>query len=286
MLYRWRNCTKNPGHEDFYSTQSFEENCMTGVQNANRRDRLRAVIGLTVRLRIYWTSPRRQDDDPMSSFRGTRIHRMGTGFVHVSLPVSEEPCPCVECNKEITRKVWRFYIRTAHSFVYNTEEARSTKVDLFYDDDSCRLDGRMTSVTGLNVAAIYPDRDICDMMCVTHDEDLGERIKSAWTCWSNELDEQQDLSGINLLTAYDGGRDPVLIVSHPHGGPKKITLGEGRDVESHRVEYNAATCQGCSGAPVFRYYPGRDGWRLDGWFPAVHSMSSTQLGQLNFGSTS
>ena len=237
------------------SVQDFKVKYLPIVYTDEDRDMFRSIIDLTVRLRLYWVSPDRPDDDEFSNHRGTVNPRMGTGFIRrVYDPVSDEPCPCDTCNGEITRKFWRFTVRTAHHVVYNTEEAKSTKVDLFYDDDSCRSDGRMVTVTGLEVVKIYHDRDICYMECVTHDEALGERIESLRTSLDSvtkRLDLDLDLPSLDFLPPCDGGPRRILIVSHPHGQPKKITLGQGRDGEPPLVEYNAATCPGSSGAPVF-----------------------------------
>ena len=214
------------------------------------------MIDLTVRLRVYWTSHHRPKDDEFSSQSGKKITRFGTGFIHkVFDPVSDELCPCDKCNGEITRNFWRFKVRTAAHVVYNTEEAKSTRVDLFYDDDSCKFDGRMVTVTGLRVVGIDHDADICYMECVTHDEALGERIKSLATSLDSVIRKPLDLNQSipDFLLPCDGGRGPTLIVSHPHGQPKKITLGQWRGGEFPRVEYNAATCPGSSGAPVFRF---------------------------------
>ena len=111
--------------------------------------------------------------------------------------------------------------------MYNTEEAKSTRVDLFYDDDSCKYDGRMVTVAGLEVERIDHDQDVCYMECVTHDEALAERIESLMPSLFSGLTKclYLDLPGLDFLPSCDGGRNPVLIVSHPHGQPKKITLG-------------------------------------------------------------
>ena len=179
--YLWTNCTKNPGHEEFMSVQDFNDECLLRVHTDEHRDLFRSIIDLTVKLRVKWVSPDRPDDDKFSNVRGTETSRMGTGFIRLVLkPVSDEPCPCDKCNGEITRKFWRFWVQTAAHVVYNTEEAKSTRVDLFYDDDSCKIEGRMVTVTGLEVAVIYHDEDLCYMECVTHDEALGERIKSLY----------------------------------------------------------------------------------------------------------
>ena len=255
--YLWMKCTKNPGHEEFISVQDFKDKYLPRVHTDEDRDELRSMIDRTVRLRVYWISPDRPDDDQFSNHRGTKIPRIGTCFIYnVYDPVSDEPCPCDKCNGEITKKFWKFEVRTAAHVVYNTEEAKSTRVDLFYDDDSCRSDGRMVTVTGFEVVGIDHDEDICYMECVTHDEALAERIKSLWTSLFSGLIKRLDLDlpSLDFLSPCDGGRRPILIVSHPHGQPKKITLGQGRDGELSLVKYNTPTCPGSSGAPVFVFY--------------------------------
>ena len=269
---------KNPGHEEFMSVQDFKDKYLPRVHTDKQRDEIRSLIDLTVRLRLYWTSLDRPDDDEFSNHRGMKIPRMGTGFIrHVFKPVSYKPCPCDKCNGEITRKFWRFWVQTAAHVVYNTEEAKSTRVDLFYDDDSSRFDGRMVTVTGLEVVRIIHDGDICYMECVTHDEALGERIESLTPSLDSEITEPLDLDlpSLNFQPPCGGGRRrPTLIVSHPHGQPKKITLGQGRVGEFPHVEYNTPTCPGSSGAAVFMICRDPRHRRFDLLIPTVHSGSS------------
>ena len=248
---------------------------MPRVHTDEHRDVIRSMIDLTVRLRVYWTSPDRPDYDEFSNHRGTKIPRMGTGFIrHVHQPVSDKLCPCDKCNGEITKKFWRFLIQTAHHVVYNTEEVKSTRVDLFYDDDSCKFDGRMVTLTGLRVVRIYNYKDACFMTCVTHDEALGERIESLETSLDNVTEWLGlDVPYLDFLPPCDGGRLPLLIVSHPHGQPKKITWGQRTDEEYPVVEYNTPTCPGSSGAPVLWFYRDPRNRRFDLMVPPVHSGS-------------
>ena len=272
----WRECKKNPEHEEFISVKDFKDIYLPRVHTDKQRDMLRAVINLTVRLRLYWTSPERPDGDKFSNHRGTQKPRMGTGFIiRIYDPVSDKPCPCVECNGKITRKFWKIRVRTAAHVVYNTEEAKSTRVDLFYDDDSCKLDGKMVTVAGLEVLWVSPDKDLCFMMCVTHDEALAEVIKSAYSCWWSGCRQPLDLSGVDFLPSCRRGRDRILIVSHPHGQPKKVTLGQGSFREDPHVKYNTATCPGSSGAPVFEFCIDQVNFRFYKILPPLHSGSST-----------
>ena len=204
------------------SVQDFKDKYLPRAHTDKHRDEIRSLIDLTVRVRVYWISPDRPDDDEFSNHRGTKIPRMGTGFISRAYdPVSDEPCPCDKCNGEITKKCSGFMVKTAHHVVYNTEEAKSTRVDLFYDDDSSKSDGRMVTLTGLEVKRIDHDQDLCYMICVTHDEAVAERIKSLWMSLYDNSTEglDLDLSRMDFLVSYDGDRRPAMIVSHPHGQP-------------------------------------------------------------------
>ncbi|GFS07406.1 hypothetical protein ElyMa_004730300 [Elysia marginata] len=275
--HNWQICEKNPGHEKFISAQVFKDNYLPRLHSGRKREVLRCLIDRTVRLRVYCTSIDRPDDDAMVEYRGTGITLVGTGFVRmVRKPEYNRPCFCDNCHGIGTRKKWSFSVETCRHVVFNTEEAKRTKVDLFYDDASCKQDGRMKSVRAVEVVECRPDRDWCEMLCTTCDEDLGERIESAMYCWL-EIDKlnHQDVSDLGLLPSCDKEYDPVLIVSHPHGQPKKISMGDVArypDEQNSRVEYNTPTCPGSSGALVFFYVHlyGRDVFWL---FSPLHSGS-------------
>ncbi|GFS22065.1 hypothetical protein ElyMa_006940800 [Elysia marginata] len=251
--HNYKNCKKNPGHENFISAQDFEDNYLPRLQSDIQREKLRSRIDLTVRLRVGCTSSERPDDDDMAKFRGTDKSRLGTGFVYAVKAKYNKPCFCPNCNGQVARKQWSCTIWTANHVVYNTEEAKETKIDFFYNDNSCRRDGRMKSVSGMAVVKSEPDKDFCWMSSVTCDEDLGERIGELdWQC--GELN-RQDITELGLPLSGDNSCDLILIVSHPHGQPKKVTVGEVRcrDGVKGRLEYNTPTCPGSSGAPVFGY---------------------------------
>ncbi|GFR86176.1 hypothetical protein ElyMa_002460500, partial [Elysia marginata] len=269
----YKNCEKNPGHENFISVQVFKDIYLSRLQSDEQREKFRSRIDKTVRLRVDCTSQARPDVDKMAEYRGSSKMRVGTGCVYsVQEPKYDEPCVCFKCDGNVAKKQWRFNVMTAKHVVYNMEEAKETKIDFFYDDDSCNRprDGRMKSARGVEVIRSEPDMDWCEMWCVTCDEDLGERIEKFDKRVSNNCKlTYQDLSQLGLLSSGDEDCLPALIVSHPHGQPKKITVGEvtHQDIENFRVYYNTPTCPGSSGAPVF------GDTRLWGLLP-VHSGSA------------
>ncbi|RUS88626.1 hypothetical protein EGW08_003585 [Elysia chlorotica] len=269
---RWKECQKNPGHEQFISARYFKDNCLPRIKNDGIRDRLRAGIDLTVRLRVNWTSPGRPDGDIFSHARGSNELRVGTGFIslwHRKSRVLKDHCDA--CRGETAKKSWGFSVQTARHVVYDTEEAKETKVDLFYDDDSCTPGGGRETMRGLAVVATSPGKDTCHFLCVTHDEKLADRIESALRCWWRKGLEPLKVPDLDFLTSW-GSATPVLIVSHPHGQAKKITVGEQRYRVGLFLEYNTATCAGSSGAPVFATFClSVEYWSHVNAFPSVHS---------------
>ena len=87
------------------------------------------------------------------------------------------------------RKHWTFLVDTARHVVFNSEEAAETRIDLFYDDDTSDIDGRMESVwvSGFVNSDLKPGSDVSSMSCATCDEALGERLKSINRQWLSRL---------------------------------------------------------------------------------------------------
>lgn len=167
-------------------------------------------------------------------------------------------------------------MQTALHVVYNAEKARQTKVDVFYDDDNSDVDGRMKSVWGLDVIHTKPDRDWCELFCVTYDEELAEKMKNAWRCWYDHDLDPRDMSLLNLIPSCRKERHgPILIVSHPHAQPKKISVGEMKyhDQKDLCIQYSTSTCPGSSGAPVFVFDTNVHDFRFLSWIAPVHSGS-------------
>ena len=280
------------------------------------REWVRDTADLTVRLRVGYTSQDRPDGDPLCGNRGKSIPRVGTGWIwHVDSKINE-PCPCVYCDGQEVRKFWRFRVQTAQHVVYDTEEAKRTRVDLFYDDETSRQDGKVVSVWALRVVGSNTEYDRCRMECVTHDERIGEMVESLYRRWvflyedirskpiyfkksslSDRLREAE-AAGSRSRPIYSKksslsgkGQLYTLIISHPHGQAKKITLGKLRptvkDDNCIYQEYETATCPGSSGAPGFMLYTkGDDVFLRHSYHGYIHSgtqSSSVSTDQINYG---
>ena len=305
------------------------------------REWVRATADRTVRLRVGYTSQARPDGDPLCGNRGNSIPRVGTGLIWRVDSKINKPCPCDKCDGQEVRKFWRFGVLTAQHVVYDTEEAKRTQVDLFYDDETSRQDGKVVTVWALRVVVSDTENDRCRMECVTHDERIGEMVESLRRHWvslkedigsrpiyfkkSSLLDRLRKAVATRSRPIYSKksslldrlrkavatrsrsrpiyskksslsgeGQDYTLIISHPHGQAKKITLGKQRprvkDDNSDYREYETATCPGSSGAPVFLLLTEGDDVFLHGgvygYYGFIHSgtqSSSVSTDQINYG---
>ena len=307
------------------------------------REWVRAIADLTVRLRVGYTSQDRPDGDPLCWNRGKSIPRVGTGLICDVDSEINKPCPCVYCDGQEVRKYWRFYVQTAQHVVYDTEEAKRTRLDLFYDDETPRQDGKVVSVWALRVDWSDTENDRCRMVCVTHDVRIGEMVESLVRRWdsltegirsrpiyskrsslldrlrlavatrsrsrsiyfkkSSLLDRLREAEATRSISRpiyskksilSGEGQVYTLIISHPHGQAKKITLGKQRPKvkggNSDYGEYETATCPGSSGAPVFGLYTKGDDLFLCkdvfcnlGYIHSGTQSSSVSTDQINYG---
>ena len=306
-LAAWENCSKNPNHEHFFPVQDATTIPLFRSLDYKDREWLRLTGDLTVRLRVNYTSRSRPDGYPFSYLRGLGDLRVGTGFILSVSSRTYGPCPCDICDKQEMREHWIFTVRTAQHVVYDTSEAKETKVDLFYDDERSQEDGKMVTVQAVKVYTSKSTSDTCNFYCVTHDEMIGRSVESLHQRWHSLSyglplylglveDIFEGFVGSGPLFT-DDGQYYVVIISHPHGQAKKITVGRVRDgmrdgmsfEGDDCVEYHTDTCPGSSGAWVFPFFPVSKHRRLRRarlrrhFWGSVHSGST---GQFNYGNRS
>ena len=273
------------------------------------REWFRVTADLTVKLFVCHTSQDRPDGYPFCQCRGSSLPRVGTGWIYRVDSKINKPCPCDKCNGQEVREFWRFYVQTAKHVVYDTKETKKTRLDLFYDDETSHQDGKVVSVPALRVGWSNTKYDACRIECVTHDERIGEMVESLYRRWRSldkAIDSRSRPFYFNTSSLSDRPREMStrerqvysLIISHPHGQAKKITLGKWREWKGVGVQdYQTATCPGSSGAPVFDVYTKVDDAGLRHWslgryalFGFIHSgtrpqtqTSSVSTDQINFG---
>ena len=252
----WKVCTKNRHHKTFIPASKFGlEDLLSKVPHQENEvpkqetiNCIKAYSNLTVRLRVNHTSQERPNGYPFSD-RASDSTRYGSGWVEaVSLIVHHR---------------YEIRVRTSRLLVYNEAEATQTIVDFFYDDEETQAKGRMKTVSGSDHTVdgrryqwINGDSDDCFFICITQDIDLIRQLKQALETLNYQRMENQ-------VIAQDPRQDLVVVISHPHGRAKYITLGSttGREysnIKSHGhtyFEYTTDTCPGSTGAPVLVVTP-------------------------------
>ncbi|GFO22262.1 hypothetical protein PoB_004876700 [Plakobranchus ocellatus] len=247
----WEKCEKTQNsHANFIPVRMFSEDHLPGSFGKRRLlEFILLMAKLTVRLKVNHISADRPDGYPFASMKGKDIRTNGSGWVYKVLP-GEGPCPCQDRCGQPHHFWWICYVLTACHVVYDGKEANKTEVDLFYDTDKSVEDNEVKTLYGYDVEDNNQSDDFCLLLCATHHKDLVNTL-------------------IGLIQKYDREEwaipSPIIsklcvVISHPHGQPKKVTVGEISSVapveldESFLTEfmytYTAETCRGSSGAPV------------------------------------
>ncbi|GFO18499.1 hypothetical protein PoB_004500400 [Plakobranchus ocellatus] len=250
--YTWKICTKNPGHHKFIPAPEFRlDHLPEWGRHPSVLKYIQLVSALTVRLRVAFISLKRPEGYTFHKNRGSNSVHVASGFVQ-DVYREDGSCPCPECISSPTpvQEWFCMYIETACHVVYDTMEAKATKVDFFYDDESSQTDGRMKIVYALGTTVQDPDKDFCVVRCATHDKRLGQELLQ----YKDELDKALKLNKWRGYKLDDFAHFLCLIVSHPHGRAKHVTVGETerfiKDEAFIKVRYTTDTCHGSSGAPV------------------------------------
>ncbi|GFS07435.1 hypothetical protein ElyMa_006569400 [Elysia marginata] len=274
---RFRNCEKNPGHHTFIPAREFS---ITDLPVPLKSDVvLRYVTNYsarTVRLRTSYTSLDRPD---YAGYRGSCTLRVASGWV-CAVSFLGGPCKCLECFSSGSRpadRSWEVTVATSCHAVFNTEEAKKTGVDFFYEDEDSPKSGKMRTLWGHEVEYADPPDDKCLFGCITHDEEFAVLLE-------NLRKERVDLwEDILNVAPFDMEHSQCIAISHPHGLQKHITVGQQIEIVQRPAgsqpyyTYTADTCPGSTGGPVL-VLPGRD-CPDPGWLPIVlHHRGSSQEG--------
>ncbi|KAH9495357.1 hypothetical protein Btru_017545 [Bulinus truncatus] len=275
-------CAKNPDHTTFVPVDEFDIHRLPErYRDQDLVDLINATCDVTVRVAVNHTSDARPEfypdtkvKYPFFDYIGKKMMRTGTGRVWDVRQLTEEdgvPCPCRACRESDTptTKWGQINVITATHVVFDVGEARSSTCRLgFNSKDSAYIE---VEGIGRDGSDIFDDRYL--LTCVTHDAALLESLRLS-------VDRYNDLC-FRVYKKFYHTKDEdklTIIVSHPHGCSKQISIGEWtRKYEVRRgttkYSYTACTCPGSSGAPV--YTLGRSGWR---WmYSHVHSGAGAEV---------
>uniref|UniRef100_A0A0B6ZKZ4 Uncharacterized protein n=1 Tax=Arion vulgaris TaxID=1028688 RepID=A0A0B6ZKZ4_9EUPU len=254
-------CDKNPGHVHFVPINDMTLGIFPeSVQVPFVLEFMKVKAKETVRLSCSYTSHARPEGYIFHNYRGSTLTRYGSGRVwgvFMDKIQTDIPCPFPDCQEIEGPHMVSGYLRihTAMHVVFDDAEAQRTTVDFFYDTPG----DLSTIVTARGFKVVQSDEigDYCVMDCVTHNPELCPTLDTIRQQWS---------SSWPMVDKIVYGNNFSVVVSHPHGCSKYISVGSCLKRESgkvsddqgwYRYTYGAATCPGCSGAPV--WVPGCDG---------------------------
>ncbi|KAI8771449.1 hypothetical protein BgiBS90_028168 [Biomphalaria glabrata] len=277
----YADCQKNPGHLGFIPISTFSiSDLPVGHRDNDLYELIKVTADLTVRINVTKVSHSRPEFWPNTDkpypFRnqiGSTTARSGSGIVGVvkyidgfehdisrniynvlgHKPDTEyKTCPCDKCqNSDRPSNVWwEVFVHTATHVVFDEIEASHTSVRLFFDED----DSPLVTMDKLKVDYINIERDRCQLKYITCDATLGNRLCTMDEHWFALRDK--------VLNSYTHRQENKLnfIVSHPHGCPKYVCIGQwtdnaqvaefNDDYDFTQLTYTTGTCPGSSGAMV------------------------------------
>ncbi|KAK6979402.1 hypothetical protein BgiMline_020383, partial [Biomphalaria glabrata] len=285
-LYRhFERCNKNPSHSKFIDVSSFDIcHLPEPYRDPDLYQLIKDLAGLTVRVCVTETSskrpkfwPNKEEAYPFSEPSESKKQRTGTGRVmnlvkytsgYSNLKTKHykgyTSCQCQTCKDSHfpEKDWWEIQVLTATHVVFDNDEAKSTHFRFLFDSD----DSPLVTLTGATVIDADIETDNCKLNLSVCNMSLGYRLFEIMKNYNQNLEK--------VFTICTGQFNPfglTIIISHPHGCSKKVSIGECVTVEqvgqhcfNNRLIYTTSTCKGSSGAPVLC---------LDyiGWDPHVHS---------------
>ncbi|XP_059174428.1 uncharacterized protein LOC131954687 [Physella acuta] len=255
-------CKKNPGHKGFIPLKDFNASCLPSRYHDDElmSETIKTLAALTVQVKTKFTSlerpefcPGTQVPYPGYNDRGRHVMRVGTGRVYRvdKYTDSIRTCRCAKCQVSATpSKVWgEVKVLTATQVVFDASEARQASCVLGFDDNKSRV----VSLDGWKVLDRADiEGDTCVLNYETCDLELVNELDKLCRLFDDLCREVEDkyrrFVDVDKLT---------VIVSHPHGCPKQVSLGQWthkhkRDGEYTRYWYTTCTCPGSAGAYVYR----------------------------------
>ncbi|XP_059177172.1 uncharacterized protein LOC131956656 [Physella acuta] len=262
----YTGCKKNPGHVNFIPVNNFNlDHLPSRYHDDIMLELIKALSAITVLIKVKYTSLERPKSVPCFSgqypfynTRGSDVLRTGTGRVCRVYKYTESDnkvtCPCGKCQHSDTpSKVWgEVCVGTAAHVVFDESEARQTRCVVGFDDNK----SPGVSLDGWEVVEADIEGDGCEFTCVSCDLELVDELYKMCGHFDGLCEKVMVKYG-----RYDDGDKLAVIVSHPHGCPKQVSVGQWTHNHErggrYKYTYTTCTCPGSSGALV--YIPGYGG---------------------------
>ncbi|KAH9495982.1 hypothetical protein Btru_012341 [Bulinus truncatus] len=261
-------CSKKDGHKNFIEFQKLElSHFPESFRDHNLVELTKALGNLVVRLDVNKHSPERPEFLPGITKKFPKKGDLGTGRITFSKPFRGtrfRHCPCSDCEEsDVPFTDWgEVTVQTSAHVVFDQLEAENTTCIFRYNHENST---RVEYFQGHRVYKVDLEHDVCRFTFITHDMEMVQLfIRSIY------LFQDKHKHVFDKFKAFPN-KNLAIMVSHPHGWPKQVSIGKYERKESvstaseDRVNtsysYSLTTCLGSSGAPV--YFLGKeDVWSL------------------------
>ncbi|CAL1535080.1 unnamed protein product, partial [Lymnaea stagnalis] len=266
------SCKKNPGHINFIPFEQFSISDLPDryKEADDMYDTIKALASITVLINGAFISqdrPEKLSDGtlyPLFNKAGTAAVLNGTGkLTHTKVYTEEDDkaCPCQDCKlAETPVKKWgTIAVFTAKHVIFDDSEAAAATFEMTYEH---ARETKKHILKGVCLEDCDLDLDWCRVTCVEHDTEFVKFVDKTLICGYEN--RHNDIVKKYLHSEPRGKGQMVVIVSHPHGCDKLISVGECVEREevmcvfthlSTKYKYTTATCPGSSGAPVYVVKP-------------------------------
>ncbi|XP_059162137.1 uncharacterized protein LOC131945147 [Physella acuta] len=245
-------CHKNPGHVNFIPVNDFNlDHLPSRYRDVIMLELIKILSALTVLIKVKYTSLKRPKSVPCFSgqypfynTRGSDVLRTGTGRVWHVVKYTESDnkvtCPCDKCQHSDTpSKVWgEVCVVTATHVVFDDSEARQTKCVVGFDD--IKRYGVSLDILGVGEADI--EGDVCRFTCVSCDLELLDELDKMCRHFDDLCEKVED-----KYKRFDDVDKLTVIVSHPHGCPKQVSVEEWTPIQLYKYHHD---CQSCINASI------------------------------------
>ncbi|CAL1533101.1 unnamed protein product, partial [Lymnaea stagnalis] len=247
-------CDKILNHTEFVPIKEFRHRQLPHPYNKDKMfDNLVTALGkLVVKITFKGTSPNRPDIGLVEL--QTTDEMVGSGNIIFS-EVKEISrfcrCPCRGCKTNPVEYWGEIKIRTAAHVVCDDIEASRAECLMYYDSENSDV----IKLQGIRVSQMSRQYDTAEIICVTHDVNLADNLMYMIYDYKDchtRLYERYLTEGVN---------DLVILISHPHGYSKHVTIGKNTqrevlrklrsDIGYVKNYYDNHSCPGSSGAPVY-----------------------------------
>ncbi|KAI8779740.1 hypothetical protein BgiBS90_018934 [Biomphalaria glabrata] len=255
------DCKKSKGHKDMIPVYEFtKDHLPERYRDEHEIYKLaQSIAYLTVRLRTSFVSkkrprylPKTNYDYPLFESRGESCMNTGSGRVCDVVRNTTGSCSCKKCKDSgnPSKLWWTIKIFTATHVVYDKDEAEATTCTLFFEGKESNR--KRVDFDGCKKIWLDVSGDLCLLETPTCDETLAKElfaeIKQFNVYWKSLKKKYQNDEEKEKL---------IIIVSHPHGQEKRISVGLGLDIGKQKklgyskFIYTTPTCPGTSGGPVY-----------------------------------